>query len=118
MHDSITTGDVYESIFYLLNGATLESIQGVEVNGQISCQLYFTGYNLAELQAAYFSGKVTVNLYNFRRSFSQVNAWIANAKKKLKQEMHQQKLAADQERSTLIKALKGQEDVMPEGGRE
>jgi hypothetical protein len=87
MSFQISTGDVYESVFYLLNGCTLEAIEGQQVNGKISCILRFTGPKIAELQAHYFQGTVEVNLFEFRRTYPKVCAWINQAKKQLKHQL-------------------------------
>lgn len=90
MHETIVTADVYESCFYIMNGCTLDAVEGIPVNGKINCQLKFTGDNIIEKQAEYFSGKAKVNLFEFRRTYSQVCSWIQQAKKQLKHQLKQQ----------------------------
>jgi hypothetical protein len=87
MQNSIVTADVYESCFYILNGCTLIVVEGIPVNGKINCQLKFTGENILEKQAEYFSGKASVNLFEFRRTYAQVCSWIQQAKKQLKHQL-------------------------------
>ena len=70
MQDQIVTADVYESCFYILRGCTLVVVQGIPVNGKINCQLKFTGDNILKIQAEYFSGKASVNLFEFRRTWT------------------------------------------------
>lgn len=90
MQDQIVTGDVYESCFYILRGCTLVVVQGIPVNGKINCQLKFTGDNILKIQAEYFSGKASVDLFEFRRTYSQVCSWIQQAKKQLKHQLQLQ----------------------------
>jgi len=90
MQNYITTGDIYESCFYLLRGCTLETVEGTPVNGKIKCQLKFTGPGILEKQAEYFSGKASVDLFEFRRTYQQVCAWIKEAKKQINHQLAQQ----------------------------
>lgn len=87
MHDVVSTGDIYECVYYVLGGCDLLAIEGVLVNGKVSCTLSFKGEDIARLQVEYFQGKATVNLFDFRRTYSQVNAWIAGARKQLKTDL-------------------------------
>lgn len=87
MQDEIVTADVYESCFYIMRGCTLLVVEGIPVNGKINCQLKFTGDHILKIQAEYFSGKASVNLFEFRRTYSQVCSWIQQAKKQLKHQL-------------------------------
>jgi hypothetical protein len=93
MQNHIVTGDVYESCFYILRGCTLVSVEGTPINGKISCRLKFTGPDILEKQAEYFSGKASVDLFEFRRTYQQVCAWIKQAKKQLNHQLAQQTAA-------------------------
>ena len=90
MQNQIVTGDVYESCFYILRGCTLVSVEGTPINGKISCRLKFTGPDILEKQAEYFSGKASVDLFEFRRTYQQVCAWIKQAKKQINHQLAQQ----------------------------
>jgi hypothetical protein len=90
MQEQIVTADVYESCFYILNNCTLVVVEGIPVNGKINCRLKFTGEDILKIQAEYFSGKASVNLFEFRRTYSQVCSWIQQAKKQLKHQQQQQ----------------------------
>jgi len=109
MQEIVSTGDIYESVYYVLNGCKLEIIEGVPVNGKISCLLKFTGEDIARLQIEYFQGKAIVNLFAFRRTYSQVNSWINTAKKQLKHEL----LVKEQKKE---KEEKKEADISKEGG--
>jgi len=64
-------------------------IEGVPINGSITCKLTFQGSPLSRLQLEYFSGKANVPLFEFRRTFGQVNALVREAKKKAKGQIRQ-----------------------------
>jgi hypothetical protein len=87
MSEQIVTADVYESCFYLLAGCSIEAVEGIPVNGKINCRLRFTGPEILQKQAEYFSGKAQVNLFELRRAYSQVCGWIAEAKRKINREL-------------------------------
>lgn len=89
MQNHIVTGDVYESCFYILRGCTLVSIEGIPINGKISCKVTFTGPDILEKQAEYFSGKASVDLFEFRRTYQQVCAWIQQAKRRINHQLNQ-----------------------------
>ncbi len=86
----VSTTDLYESCYYLLNSCTLEAIEGVPVNGDITCKLFFNGERIPDLQADYFRGTARVNLFDFRRTYNQINSHVQQAKKKLKAELRAQ----------------------------
>jgi hypothetical protein len=84
LETTVTTTDLYESVYYYLNSCELIEITGVKVNGKIACELTFARPNIGSLQVAYLQGKAEVNLLEFRRAFGQINAWVHTAKKKFK----------------------------------
>jgi hypothetical protein len=86
----VKTQDIYECCYYLLNGCELQSIGGLKVNGRLTCQVLFRGDKIHKLQLDYFTGKAAVNLFAFRRAYAQVNGYIQQAKRKLKQELNEQ----------------------------
>lgn len=89
MGEQVITTDLYEGTYYLLNGCQLVCIEGVPVNGSITCKLTFQGEPLNRLQLEYFSGKARVPLFEFRRTFGHVNALVRSAKKKAKGQLRQ-----------------------------
>jgi hypothetical protein len=86
----VSTIDLYESCYYLLNSCTLEAIEGIPVNGEITCKLYFNGERITDLQADYFRGTAWVNLFEFRRAYNQINSHVQQTKKKVRAELRQQ----------------------------
>ena len=89
MGEHVSTTDLYEGIYYLVHGCQLVCIEGVPINGSITCKLTFQGSPLSRLQLEYFSGKANVPLFEFRRTFGQVNALVREAKKKAKGQIRQ-----------------------------
>jgi len=83
----VSTSDLYEGAYYLLSNCELVAIEGLVVNGQVTCRLSFNGSRLPELQAKYFGGKTEVNLFLFRRAYSQIVQHVNEAKKKMKAEL-------------------------------
>ena len=88
--DTVTTTDIYECCYYLLNGCELTTIEGRPLNGRIACEVTFTGADINNLQIKYFQNKANVNLFSFRRAYSQINNYIQQAKKKLKTQLQNQ----------------------------
>ena len=86
----IATCDLYEGAYYLLGGSELEAIEGVKVNGALTCRLTFRGDNLNELQLSYLQGQAQANLFQFRRAYSQLSALVQKAKKKFKNQLKQE----------------------------
>jgi hypothetical protein len=95
MGERITTTDLYEGTFYLLGGCELVAIEGMRLNGSVTCRLTFQGDGLERLQLEYFSGKASVPLFPFRRAFGQVNALVYSAKKKAKNSLRQEETGGE-----------------------
>lgn len=89
MQDAVTTTDLYESCYYLLNGCELSGIECIKINGKITCRLSFRGEEITGLQLQYFHGKAQANLFDFRRTFGQVYALVNSEKKKAKRQTMQ-----------------------------
>jgi hypothetical protein len=87
---TVETTDLYEASFYLCNGCTIETIQGMPVNNDVACKFIIAGSKITDLQLLYFQGKASINLFMFRRAYSQVNSYIKQAKKRLKKELQEQ----------------------------
>jgi len=87
MQNVIRTADVWEAAFIQSQGAKIESIDCLALNGGVSCQITFQSENLTELQKSYFSGQGYVEIFALRRAYSQIQSWIAEAKTKHKKEM-------------------------------
>jgi hypothetical protein len=84
--ETITTQDLYECAYYLSNNCEIVSVTSVKLSGQVTCQFAVSGKELAELQAAYFKGNALINLFHFRRKYTQLMNYVSEAKKKAKKE--------------------------------
>lgn len=81
---TVTTSDLYETAYYLLNGCELVEIEGNRVNGRIVCSLILSGELIAGLQLTYLNGEAEANILSLRRMVGQVSAWVHTAKRKFK----------------------------------
>lgn len=90
MEGQVSTCDLYEGTYYLLNGCELEAIEGLRVNGKLTCRMNFTGENLTQLQLSYLQGQAGANLFEFRRTYSQLSALVLKAKKKFRNQLKQE----------------------------
>ena len=90
----ITTCDLYEGTFYLLNNCELVEIEGLKLGGQVTCRMIIKGPVLHDLQLSYLRGEASANLFKFRRTYSQLQNLIQKAKKKFKAESLQKLQAA------------------------
>ena len=90
MEDQVSTCDLYEGTYYLLNGCELEAIEGLKVNGAITCRLTFSGDELNRLQLSYLQGQAGANLFEFRRAYSQLSSLVQKAKKKFRNQLKQE----------------------------
>jgi len=88
--DQLSTCDLYEAGYYLLNHCTLEGVETTELDGKLSCRLILKGENTGELQTTYFHSKAEVNLFEFRRMYSHLNKVMAQAKKEYKKQKEAQ----------------------------
>lgn len=102
----IVTCDLYEGTYYLLGCCELEAIEGVKVNGVLTCRLTFSGENLNQLQLSYLQGQASANLFQFRRAYSQLAALVQKAKKKFRNQLKQE---AQQEARAEIPRQEGGE---------
>ncbi len=90
MEDQVSTCDLYEGTYYLLNGCELEAIEGLKVNGAITCRLTLSGDELNRLQLSYLQGQAGANLFEFRRAYSQLSSLVLKAKKKFRNQLKQE----------------------------
>ncbi len=84
--DTVTTPDLYEASYYLIAGCRLDSIQCISIAGDPICHFSFCSPQMPELQAEYLRSQAQVNLFAFRRAYSQLLSYAAAAKKKWRQQ--------------------------------
>lgn len=86
--EQLSTCDLYEAGYYLLNGGILETVEANEgEDGRLSCRMIFMAKNAGELQTTYFHGKADVNLIEFRRAYYHLNKALSDAKKAYRQQL-------------------------------
>jgi len=78
---TIKTQDIYESAYLLTMGAQIISVEQTLENHKPICKFIISGNNLPELQNNYYNNRALVNLWDFRRSFTRVNALISKTRK-------------------------------------
>lgn len=86
----IRTFDLYEGSYYLSRNCSIETIEAIMVDGKVNCRLTLTGEGIHTLQAAYFSGEAQIKLFDFRRTYSQLQKLTGDAKRKYKMQMKHQ----------------------------
>ena len=86
----VATCDLYEGSYYLLNGCELEAIEGLRLNGELTCRMSFAGPKLEALQLVYLQGRAEANLFEFRRTYGQLSSLVLRAKKKFKNQLKQE----------------------------
>ncbi len=77
----VSTSDLYESCYYLINGCTLEGVETLQVGSKTVCQLSFQGKDIYDLRDEYLRGDSIVNLTNFRTAYSKLLQTTYFAKK-------------------------------------
>ena len=82
--NTVTTSDIYEATYYFLNGAEITGLSVVEELKKQICKVTLSGEILPKLQQEYFQGLVTVNLFDFRRSYNRMINLVTNAKREIK----------------------------------
>jgi len=81
---TVKSSDLYECAYYFTNGCTVKNIEIIPENRKELCILYMTGDQILLLQQNYFKSEASVNLFDFRRSYSRLMNLIALAKKESK----------------------------------
>jgi hypothetical protein len=84
MEDQVTTCDLYEAAYYMLQGCELSAIEGVKLNGKISCKIKLSGDAISKHQIDFFQANATVNLMDFRRTFGTLFNIVQKQKKRFK----------------------------------
>jgi len=77
----VSTSDLYEACYYLINQCTLEGVETMQVGSKTVCQLSFKGNEIYDLRDVYLRGDSNVNLTNFRTAYSKLLQTTYFAKK-------------------------------------
>jgi len=68
----VSTSDLYEASYYLINGCTLEGVETLQLGSKTVCQMSFKGQEIYNLREVYLRGESTVNLTSFRTAYSKL----------------------------------------------
>lgn len=81
--DVVEVMDLYLACYYVLRGCTIEKVTCIPTGKSLSCSVIVKGnFDLVhEIQEEYFEKKATVNLWDFRSAYCQVNSYIHQAKR-------------------------------------
>ena len=83
--EQTTVTDLYEAVWLLMNGCTLDEVECFKLSGKLACRLSFSGNAIPLLQDEYFVKKASVNLFSFRQGYNQINGLVHQAKKNFSQ---------------------------------
>lgn len=84
---SISTSDLYEAAYYLVNGCELVEITAAPAGRELRCRMSFAGQSIEHLQVSYLHGHAAANLFQFRRAYNELAAALMRAKKQAKVEL-------------------------------
>ena len=73
--------DLYEAAYLVLRGGWLEEVACIPPGPRLGCRFTFSGEALSEAQEEFHAKRAVVNLNDFRSAYSQVNSFMAEAKK-------------------------------------
>jgi hypothetical protein len=83
VRDAVEVMDLYLASYYVLRGCTIASVRCIPTGKDVSCSVVMSGgFDLVhEVQAEYFEKRASVNLWDFRNAYNQINSCIRQAKK-------------------------------------
>ena len=79
-YQQIETFDTYEAGFYLSRGARIIDAKVIYENKKVLCSFVISAEKITALQAEYFSGNASVNLWEFRRCFTRLHSLVGSVK--------------------------------------
>jgi hypothetical protein len=68
----VSTCDLYEASYYLINQCTLEGVETLQLGKKPTCKLFFKGENIYELRDIFLSGDSIASLTNFKEAYSKL----------------------------------------------
>ncbi len=77
----VSTCDLYEASYYLINQCLLEGVETLPLGKKLTCKLTFKGIDIYDLRESYLTGDSTVSLTNFREAYSKLLQTTYFAKK-------------------------------------
>ena len=81
----ISTTDLYEAAFYLIEGFKLETVEIVNQNRKEMGRFTLSGDEIQKKQVVYFNGEASVNIMDFRRTYNQLTTLVGQAKRELRE---------------------------------
>jgi Mrp family chromosome partitioning ATPase len=85
MSNLITTTDIYEAAFYLIEGFKIEKVEIVNQNRKEMGKFSLSGDGIQKAQLVYFNGEASVNIMDFRRTYNQLTTLVGQAKRELRE---------------------------------
>ena len=85
MASLISTTDLYEAAFYLIEGYKLEKVEIVNQNRKEMGKFILSGEGIQKAQVVYLNGEAVVNVMNFRRTYNQLTTLVGQAKRELRE---------------------------------
>ena len=77
----VSTCDLYEASYYLINQCSLEGVETLLFGKKLTCKMFFKGTYIYDLRETYLKGDSNVNLTNFREAYSKLLQTTYFAKK-------------------------------------
>ena len=85
MTSLISTTDLYEAAFYLIEGFKLEKVEIVNQNRKEMGKFILSGEGIQKAQIIYLNGEAAVNVMDFRRAYNQLTTLVGQAKRELRE---------------------------------
>ena len=85
MASLISTTDLYEAAFYLMEGFKLEKVEIVNQNRKEMGKFILSGEGIQKAQVIYLNGEAAVNVMDFRRTYNQLTTQVGHAKRELRE---------------------------------
>ena len=85
MTNLISTTDLYEACFYLMQGFKIEKVEIVNQNRKEMGKFILSGEGIQKAQLVYLNGEANVNIMDFRRTYNQLTTLVGQAKRELRE---------------------------------
>lgn len=91
--DEVEVMDLYLASYYVLRGCKIIRVACIPTGKNVTCSIVVTGnFDLVhDIQSEYFEKRASVNLWDFRSAYNQVNSCIHQAKKSCEREQRRDK---------------------------
>jgi hypothetical protein len=73
--------DLYEAAWLVLEGGRIEEVACIPLGSRLACKFTLAGEDLNQAQEKFHAKQAVANLNEFRSAYSQVNSFMAEAKK-------------------------------------